>query len=165
VSAAYAEANAFHRLVRRLGATKPGSWFFARTLDHAERLVYRITGARTTLASLLSGLPVVMVTTTGARSGRETTAPLLGFEEGDAVIVIGSNYGRAHHPAWVHNLRGDPRARIAVRGVAREVRAEEVEGAERDRCLALAAETYPGYREYAKRAAPRQIAVFRLIPP
>ena len=165
MSAAYADANAFHRIVRRLAATRPGSWFFARTLDHADRFVYRVTGARTTLASMLSGLPVVMLTTTGARSGRECTAPLLGFEEGGAVVVVGSNYGQAHHPAWVHNLRANSQARVAVRGAARAVLAEEVEGAERDRYLALAAEIYPGYPQYARRAAPRRIGVFRLIPP
>jgi hypothetical protein len=75
----YAEANALHRFVRRLAATRPGSWFFARTLHHADWVVYRLSRRRTTLAALLSGLPVVMLTTAGARSGRETTVPLLGF--------------------------------------------------------------------------------------
>jgi deazaflavin-dependent oxidoreductase (nitroreductase family) len=160
----YAEANALHRSIRRLAATRPGSWFFARTLHHADRVVYRLSGRRTTLASLLSGLPVVMLTTTGARSGRETTAPLLGFEEGDAVVVVASNYGQAHHPAWYHNLRAHPRARVAVRGQWREMVAEEVAGPERERYLAVASQIYPGYRRYEERAAPRGIAVFRLIP-
>jgi deazaflavin-dependent oxidoreductase (nitroreductase family) len=160
----YAQANTLHRLIRRLGATRPGSWFFARTLHHADRLVYRLSRRRTTLASLVSGLPVVMLTTTGARSGRETTLPLLGFEEGEAMILVASNYGQAHHPAWYHNLRAHPRARIAVRGTWRDVVAEEVDGQERERYLAVACEIYPGYSRYVQRAAPRRIAVFRLIP-
>ena len=110
----YSDANALYRVVRRLAATRPGSWFFARTLHHADRVMYRLSRRRTTLAALLSGLPVVMLTTTGARSGRETTVPLLGFEEGDSVVLVASNYGQAHHPAWYHNLRAHPRARIAV---------------------------------------------------
>ena len=160
----YADANPLHRVIRRLAATRPGSWLLARTLHHADRVVYRLTGRRTTLAALLSGLPVVMLTTTGARSGRETTVPLLGFEEGEAVVLVASNYGQAHHPSWCHNLRGDPRARIAVRGTLRDVVAEEVGSPERERYLAVATEIYPGYPRYQARRAPRRIAVFRLIP-
>jgi deazaflavin-dependent oxidoreductase (nitroreductase family) len=161
---AYADTDVARRLVRRFAATPPGSWFFARVLDHADRAVYRLTRERTTLAALLSGLPVVMLTTTGARSGRETTVPLLGFEEGEAVVLVASNYGQAHHPAWYYNLRANPRARLAVHGEWRDVVAEEVESAERERYLAIASEVYPGYRSYEARAAPRRIAVFRLIP-
>jgi deazaflavin-dependent oxidoreductase (nitroreductase family) len=164
VSTSYTEAAALHRFIRRIAATRPGAWFFARTLDHIDRPVYRWSGGRTTLAAMLSGLPVVMLTTSGARSGRRTTSPVLGFEEGDVVIVIGSNYGQAHHPAWVHNLRADPRAQLEIRGVAREVTAEEAAGPERERYLDVASAVYPGYRAYVKRAAPRRIAVIRLIP-
>jgi deazaflavin-dependent oxidoreductase (nitroreductase family) len=158
----YADANLVQRSVRRFAATRPGSWLFARTLHHADRVAYRASGRRTTLASVLSGLPVVMLTSTGAKSGRETTVPLVGFEEGDAVILIASNYGQAHHPAWLYNLRANPRARIVVRGRSREVTAEEVESPERERYLAIAAVAYPGYRRYEQRAAPRRISVFRL---
>ena len=154
----YADANLVHRSIRRLAATRPGSWLIARTLHHADRVLYRASGQRTTLA----GLPVVLLTSTGAKWGRATTVPLLGFEEGDAVILIASNYGQVHHPAWFHNLRAHPQARIAVRGDARDVVAEEVESPERERFLAIAAVAYPGYRRYEQRAAPRRISVFRL---
>jgi deazaflavin-dependent oxidoreductase (nitroreductase family) len=165
MTTSYADANALHRLMRRFAATRPGSWFFARVLHHADRVVYRLTRQRTTLAGLLSGLPVVMLTTTGARSGRETTVPVLGYEEGDAVILVASNYGQAHHPAWYHNLRANPRGRLAVRCVWRDVVAEEISSPERERYLAIAGEIYPGYVHYEERAAPRRISVFRLIPP
>jgi deazaflavin-dependent oxidoreductase (nitroreductase family) len=158
----YADANLLHRSVRRLAATRPGSWFFAHTLQRLDRVVYRASGGRTTAAAVLSGLPVVMLTSTGAKSGRELSVPLLGFEEGDAVILIGSNFGRAHHPAWYHNLRAHPQARIVVRGRSREVVAEEVQSPERERYLGIAAVAYPGYRRYEQRAAPRRISVFRL---
>jgi deazaflavin-dependent oxidoreductase (nitroreductase family) len=164
VSTPYADANAGHRLIRRIGATRPGAWFFARTLDHIDKPVYRWSGGRTTLAAVMSGLPVVMLTTTGAKSGRQTTSPVLGFEDGDVVVVIGSNYGQAHHPAWVHNLRANPHAQLEIRGVGREVTAEEATGDERERYLNLASVVYPGYRVYVRRAAPRRIAVIRLIP-
>jgi deazaflavin-dependent oxidoreductase (nitroreductase family) len=164
VSTSYADANAGHRLVRRFAATRPGAWLFARTLDLIDKPVCRWSGGRTTATALLAGLPVVMLTTTGAKTGRRTTSPLAGFEEGDDVIVIGSNYGQAHHPAWVHNLRADPRAHLEIRGVRRAVTAEETTGAERERYLGMASVVYPGFRVYVRRAAPREVAVIRLIP-
>jgi deazaflavin-dependent oxidoreductase (nitroreductase family) len=156
--ASHADANALHRSVRRFGGTAPGAWFFARTLDHVDRRVYRATRGRATLASWLSGLPVVMLTTTGKRSGRRITTPILAVPEGDSLVMVGSNFGQAHHPGWVQNLRADPRAWVD----GCQVTAEEVEGAERDRLMARATEVYPGFPAYVKRAAPRRIAVMRL---
>jgi deazaflavin-dependent oxidoreductase (nitroreductase family) len=164
VSTSYADANAGHRLIRRIGATRPGAWFFALTLDHVDKPVHRWSGGRTTVAAVLAGLPVVMLTTTGARTARTTASPVVGFEEGDDVIVIGSNYGQAHHPAWVHNLRANPRARLEIRGVGCDVTAEEATGRERERYLHIASAVYPGFRVYVERAAPRRVAVIRLIP-
>jgi deazaflavin-dependent oxidoreductase (nitroreductase family) len=99
-----------------------------------------------------------MLTTTGHRSGRQISTPILAVPEGDALVLVGSNFGQAHHPAWVHNLRANPRAWVDGRAVT----AEEIEGAERERLLALAAEVYPGYPVYVRRAAPRRLAVMRL---
>ncbi len=78
------------------------------------------------------------------------------------MIVVGSNLGQPHHPAWIHNLRANPQARVEVEGRVRDVHAEETEGAERERYLALATEIYPGFPGYVKRAAPRRIAIMRL---
>jgi deazaflavin-dependent oxidoreductase (nitroreductase family) len=126
--------NAFQRLVVRAAGTKPGARVFAGTAQHLDRVVYRATRGRATLASWASGLPVVMLTTTGRRSGRQVTTPIVAVPESDALVLVGSNFGQAHHPAWVHNLRADPRARID----GREVRAEEIEGPERESRLARA---------------------------
>jgi len=164
VSALYADAHPLRKLVRRIAATAPGSWVLARTLHHADRVVYRVSRGRTTLAALLSGLPVVMLTTTGAKSGRRIASPILAMPEGGGMVIVGSNFGRPHHPGWIHNLRADPHARIEVNGTAQDVVAEEVTGAERDRLLALATEIYPGFPAYVRRAAPRHIRVIRLIP-
>jgi deazaflavin-dependent oxidoreductase (nitroreductase family) len=161
----YADAAPARRLVRRGAATKPGSWAFARLAHRLDRLVYRATGGRSTAASWVSGLPVVMLTTTGARSGRQITSPILGLPEGGGIVVVASNFGQAHHPGWYHNLKADPHARVASPGgPGQSVIAEEVTGEERDRLLALATEIYPGFPAYVERAAPRRIALFRLIP-
>ena len=164
MTALYVDAHPLRKLVRRIAATAPGSWMLARTLHHADRIVYRVTRGRTTLAAILSGLPVLMLTTRGAKSGRRIASPILGMPEGGGIVIVGSNFGRAHHPGWVHNLRADPRARIEMDGTAQDVTAEEITGEERDRLMALATEIYPGFPAYVRRAAPRHIRVLRLIP-
>jgi deazaflavin-dependent oxidoreductase (nitroreductase family) len=150
--------NAFQRSVVRFAGTPAGARIFARVAPPLDRVVFKATGGRATLASWLAGIPVVMLTTTGRRSGRRISTPILAVPEGDAFVMVGSNFGQAHHPAWVHNLRADPRAWVD----GREVRAEEVEGPERDRLMALAGDIYPGFPAYVDRAAPRRIAVMRL---
>ena len=150
--------NAAQRLVVRFAGTAPGAWAFARLAHRLDHVVYRATGGRSTAASWLAGIPVVMLTTTGRRSGRQIATPILAVPDGDALVLVGSNFGQAHHPAWVHNLRANAGAFVDGRAVT----AEEAEGAERDRLLALAAEVYPGYPVYVRRAAPRRIAVMRL---
>jgi deazaflavin-dependent oxidoreductase (nitroreductase family) len=160
----YDDEGLVRRIMRQSGAVWPLSLFWAQTLYHVDRVVHRRTRGRSTFTSWLTGLPVVMLTTTGARSGRASTMPVLGFPDGDATVVIGSNYGRPRHPAWVHNLRAHPRATLTLGDVAHDVEAVELEGPEREGRLAAAAEIYPGFRVYVRRAAPRRIGVFRLEP-
>ena len=164
MKALYADAHPVRKVVRRLAATTPGSWILAHTLHHADRVVYRATRGHTTLAAILSGLPVLMLTTTGAKSGRRIASPILAIPDGGGMVVVGSNFGRPHHPGWVHNLRADPHARMEVGGAAQDVVAEEIAGEERDRLIALATQLYPGFPAYVRRAAPRRIRVLRLIP-
>jgi deazaflavin-dependent oxidoreductase (nitroreductase family) len=160
----YADVGAFKQLVRRTAASRPITWLSLRLQRPADRLVHRLTHGRTTLSSFLSGLPVVMLTTTGARTGARRTHAVLGFPDRDRLIVIASNYGLARHPGWYHNLRAHPRAVVSVRGVARDVTALELTGRERDRCFSWATRMHPGFVLYRQRAADRRIPVFRLDP-
>lgn len=160
----YAQANALQRGLRRLGASGPGSWLFARVLHRIDRPVYRLTRGRHTFASLLAGIPIVMLTTTGARSGIARTVPVLGLPTGEGLVVIASNFGQARHPAWHHNLRASPDATVAVDGVARPVRAVEASGEQRARIWREGLKVYPGWSQYERRAAHREIAVYVLEP-
>lgn len=160
----YERANPIQRALRRLGASGPGSWFFSRVLIHIDRPVYRLTRGRHTFASLVSGLPVVMLTTTGARSGRRHSVPVLGLPTPDGLAVIASNYGRRRHPAWYHNLRATPEGRVAVNGHEGPFRAHEAGGEERARIWGRALEIYPGFSQYERRASHRRIGVFVLDP-
>jgi deazaflavin-dependent oxidoreductase (nitroreductase family) len=160
----FADANPFYRFMRNFAATRPVSWLFARTLHHIDRPVFRLTRGKHTFASLVSGLPVVMLTTTGARSGKRHTLPLLGFPDGEKMVVIASNYGRLHHPSWYHNLLAYPEAEINVYGTTRRVVARETEGEERRRLWRRGLEVYPGWSGYERRAAGRRIPVMTLSP-
>lgn len=158
------KSNAFQRLVRRFAASGPGSWLFVRVLHRIDRPVYRWTRGRHTFASLVSGIPVVMLTTTGAKSGRSRTVPLLGVPDGEAVAIIASNFGQYRHPAWYHNLRANPEAEITVNGVTQHVRAVEADEQRRAAIWARGLQVYPGFGQYERRASHRRISVFVLEP-
>jgi len=158
------EANALQRGVRRFAASGPGSALLSRMLDRLDRLTFRVTKGRHLASSLLSALPVAMVTTLGARSGQRRTVPLLAMPTDDGLAIIGSNYGKPKHPAWRHNLRANPDGEVDVEGRRWAFRAVEVDDERRDRIWQEALRTYPGFTTYAKRAAPRRISVFILEP-
>lgn len=147
-------------LVRRLGHRV---WFAraVRTLVPADRLVGRLTRGRVVALGLL---PSLVITTTGRRSGLPRSNPLLYVRDGDAYVVVGSNWGQPQQPAWALNLLADPRATVTVAGRVRPVRARLATGAERDRLWRLLVDTWPAYETYARRAAHRDIKLFRLEP-
>ncbi len=158
----YEQASLVQRALRRFAASGPGSWLFARVLHHIDRPVYRLTGGRHTFANLLSGIPVVMLTTTGARSGVRRTVPVLGLPTPDGLVVIASNFGQARHPAWYHNLRANPEGHVTVNGIKRAFHATEAEGEVRGRIWQEGLKVYPGWSQYERRASNRRIAVFVL---
>lgn len=160
----YDRANAVQRLLRRFAASGPGSWLFARILHHIDRPVHRLTRGRHTFASLLAGIPVVMLTTTGAKSGRPRTVPVLAVPLQDGIAIIASNYGQVRHPAWYYNLRANPEAEVVVDGVRRRVHAVEPDDERRAQIWQQAVRLYPGYDQYERRAAHRRISVFVLQP-
>jgi deazaflavin-dependent oxidoreductase (nitroreductase family) len=161
----YADAGPVRRAMRRFGSSPPGSWLSARVGHRIDRPVFRLTRGRHTFASLISGLPVVMLTTTGARSGKPRTVPVLGLPTPDGLAVIASNFGQRSHPAWYHNLRANPEGEVRVDGATRRFRAVEAEGERRARVWEVGLRVYPGWSEYERRAAHRRIAVFVLEEP
>jgi deazaflavin-dependent oxidoreductase (nitroreductase family) len=128
-----------------------------------DRLGYRLTGGATTASSWLAGVEIAMLTTTGAKSGRPRTLPVLAIPDGDDTLLIASNFGRPRNPAWYHNLRANPRARIVVDGIGRDVVAHELDGADRERGYRRGEEIFPGFINY-RRWTDRQIPVFRACP-
>jgi deazaflavin-dependent oxidoreductase (nitroreductase family) len=161
---AFDEANALQRFLRRFAAYGPGSWLFAHVLHRIDVPLYRASRGRVTVAGALAGLPVVMLTTTGARSGLPRTVPVLGLPTSDGLAVIGSNYGQHHTPSWVHNLRAHPEVIASVRGRRAAMRAVLAEDDLRARIWEQGLRIYPGFGQYERRAAHRTITVWVLEP-
>ena len=105
-----------------------------------------------------------MLTTTGARTGRQRTLPLVGLADGERLVLIASNFGRRGNPGWYHNLRAQPRATVTAGGVTRAVMARELTGAERERGFQLGVAIHPGWADYRRRASNRSIPVIGLYP-
>ncbi|MFI7605454.1 nitroreductase/quinone reductase family protein [Micromonospora sp. NPDC049366] len=147
-------------LTRRLGHHR---WFAAaaRLLVPADRAVGRLTRGRVVALGLA---PSLVLTTTGRRSGKPRSNPLLYVRDGDAYVVTGSNWGQTHHPGWTMNLLALPDAEVAVRGRRISVRAQVATGEERERLWRLLVTEWPAYQTYLRRAGGREIRVFRLVP-
>jgi deazaflavin-dependent oxidoreductase (nitroreductase family) len=164
---ASAPDNPVRRFLRWTGSLRPMSLFYARTLHHLDRAVFRLSGGRATFSAWAAGLPVVMLETTGARSGQLRTLPILGFPEERDLVVVASNYGQTRHPGWYHNLKANPRGRVTVNGVTREIEAIEVtDPAERERLFAQisrAVIVFGAYRRHTDRVG-RVIPILRLRP-
>ena len=154
----------WHRLVTPITSSAIGSCLSAKAAPPLDRWIYRKSNGRTTLSSILAGVPVILVTTTGAKSGQPRTVPLLGIPDGENIILIASNWGGKKHPGWYHNLKANPEATVTLHGQNAVYTAKEVTGEERERCWAKAAAVYPGYNAYKKRADGRVIPVMLLSP-
>lgn len=150
--------------VKTFASSGPGSWLFARTAHHLDRWTLRATGGRTTLAGWLAGIPVVTLTTMGAKSGEPRSVPLVALPDGDDLAVIASNFGQRHYPGWYYNLRAHPDVTVARDGVTRAYTAREATPGERARLWQQALAIYPGYHAYEHRARGRRIPIFILTP-
>jgi len=144
--------------------TRPGSWLMSRTITPLDTAVYRASRGRYTASSAIAGLPVVMLTTTGARSGKRRTNPLVGVPAGDDLAVIGSNFGQAKHPGWVHNLIADPNATVTYRDTTVAVTARAADETEFEYAFATGAAITHSFAEYRERVTGRDIRVFVLTP-
>jgi len=151
-----------HRANRAFAATKPGAWFFSKTIQRFDGVVQRLTKGRTTFTEALAGLPVVYLTTVGRRSGTARIAPLIAVPIGDDLAVIGTNFGGERTPGWVHNLEADPRATAAYRDRTIDVVARAATPDEYEAMFAAGGSIYGGYPKYRSRAAHRDIRVFVL---
>ncbi|MEV4195089.1 nitroreductase family deazaflavin-dependent oxidoreductase [Streptomyces toxytricini] len=138
---------------------------FAKVAPHVipalDKAVHRLTGGRVILSARM--LPGVILTSTGARTGRPRATPLacMPLESGAGWILIGSNFGRPGHPAWTANLMKNPDAQVSWKGRDIAVRARLLQGAERAEAWRAVLRFWPPYATYQARIE-REIRLFRL---
>lgn len=149
-------------VIGRLGTTRWFSWAAARLAPLDARVLKRTGGRYGLLGNY--GLPQLLLTTTGRRTGQPRTVTLLYGQLGDELVLLGSNFGQANHPAWALNLEADPHGVVEIRGEARPMTARLVtDPDERERVWTAMTDLYPGYAGYRSRAG-RDIKVFALQP-
>ena len=152
----------FHSLIQKFASTHPGTWLFSRTLHHFDRAFLKLTNNKTTLTSILAGVPIVILTSTGAKSGLPRNVPILCIRDESKpsrIAIVASNWGQKHHPAWYFNLKANPRATCSIAGQAGGYIAHEAEGEEYDKFWQAAMDTYLGFPLYQERAGDRHIPI------
>lgn len=108
-------------------------------------------------------MPMIYLTTIGAKSQTLRSLPLLSIPDGLKLILVGSNWGKAQNPSWVYNLRANPQAQVRRGQTTQTFMARELHGAERAAYWQKAIAFYPPYVSYEQRAG-RQLPVFLLEP-
>jgi F420H(2)-dependent quinone reductase len=123
--------------------------------------LYRLSGGR--IGGKIGQAPVLLLTTTGRKSGQQRTAPVVYLADGENVVVINTNAGNAKVPAWSLNLKAKPEGEVEVGRKRYPVRARIADGKERERLWREHNEQYAGFDDYQEKLA-REAAVIVLEP-
>jgi deazaflavin-dependent oxidoreductase (nitroreductase family) len=115
------------------------------------------------IAGTMQGLPVLLLTTTGRKTGKQRTVPLGYLEHDGAYVVIASYAGADNHPAWYHNLISQPQVMLQIRDQQMAAIAEPANPELRQQLWAKLVERAPGYEAYQKRTT-REIPIVLLRP-
>jgi F420H(2)-dependent quinone reductase len=132
-----------------------------RALSKAHLAAYRVSRGR--VLGSVAGMPVLLLTTTGRRSGKARTTPLTFFRDATDLVVIASNGGADRSPDWSLNLQRTPRAVVEIGSDTLVVTARPASQAERERLWVVITATYAGYARYQDRTK-RPIPVVLLTP-
>ena len=155
----------YSRAVNAFSATRPGSWLVGRVAARVDPALFRWSRGRVTITGVPT-LPMLVLTTTGRRTGVPRSVQLAHHEEWAGLdvtwLVVASAMGQDQHPAWLLNLRADPRATILLAGgLEIDVHATELDAVERAERWPEIVRTIPQMRTYVRRTA-RDIPVVRL---
>ncbi|MEV0947918.1 nitroreductase/quinone reductase family protein [Rhodococcus sp. NPDC049939] len=153
------ENNFLREPMTAFASTRVGSWVIKTLTPLDRRLLERTNGRFTILGPIAA--PVVLLTTTGRKSGVPRTTPLLYYREGEQIFVAGSNFGQDHHPAWTGNLLADPHGVVSIGGTKIPVTATLLAEPERTRIYRELENIVRVYGVYLHRTD-RQMRVFAL---
>jgi F420H(2)-dependent quinone reductase len=148
--------GAVRGFAQRLGGTRLGVVAIGRVVSPLQRQLYRRTGGR---LSLTGRAPVLLLTTTGRRTGKARTVPLLYLRDGDRVVICNVNPGFERPNPWVLNLRAQPRAQVQIGRDTITVRGHAASGNELDRYWPDLAKLWPAYQSFYDRGGRRSVFV------
>lgn len=152
--------SGYERVLERFARTPAGNWYVRKVAPRIDPPLLRLSGGR---VSSVYPVPVMLLTTTGAKSGLARTHPLLYVDDGAGLLLIASNYGSTRHPAWYRNLVANPEVSVlAGTHSGPYVAAEITEVSQREAAWARALDTYAGYSDYELRTGNRTIPLIRL---
>jgi deazaflavin-dependent oxidoreductase (nitroreductase family) len=155
----------WQRIIQRLAVTEfISSRFLALYLHRMDAAVLNWSNGRKSLTTMLTGLPVITLITTGAKSGVTRTVLLAGYPDGEDIVLIASSFGSQNYPAWYYNVRANPQVQISMNGETSKYQAHLVERTEREKYWQLALDYYPGYQSYEQRSGGREIPILVLEP-
>jgi deazaflavin-dependent oxidoreductase (nitroreductase family) len=151
-----------HAVLQLLGPTRWFAAVYRRLGPKLDPWLFRVTGGR--IATRLYGFPSLLLITTGAKTGLQRTSPLLYVRDGDDFVVVGTNFGTEHHPAWTANLLKTPEAALVVGEDTLPVIAALCDRAAFERLWPRFTAVYGGYRAYLARLTGREPRMFLLRP-
>jgi F420H(2)-dependent quinone reductase len=156
-------AAAVNRVISALSRSQPALRGFIRVLSWAHLVIYRLTRGRLTTRLGLPGAEMILLTSTGRKTGKPRTVPLLSVRRGDDWLVIASNAGLDRPPGWWFNLRANPAATVRSGPRSVPVVAKVADDAARCELWPLFVREYAGYADYQQRAS-RIIPILILQP-
>lgn len=143
-------------LARHLGGTRAGVLVIGRVVSPLQRELYRRTAGK---LSLTGRAPVLLLTTTGRRTGKPRTVPLLYVKDGDRLAVCNVNPGFERPNPWVLNLRAEPHAKVQIGRAVTRVRARPASGPELDRYWPQLTQLWPAYQGFYDKGGQRSVFV------
>jgi deazaflavin-dependent oxidoreductase (nitroreductase family) len=147
-------------LIRRIAGARWFTWLGIHVLTRLDKWLYpRFHGRLVSAGPPI--LPLLLLSTTGRKSGRPSSTPLVYLPDGEDLVIVASNWGQRQHPNWSSNLLAQPKASVEVSGQHRAVVARLATPEERARLWPKLLHAFPPYQTYANRSG-REVRIFVL---
>jgi deazaflavin-dependent oxidoreductase (nitroreductase family) len=151
--------SAIGRAVQKVATTRAFATVGSKVLAPIDRLISKVTGGRVIVSQ--SFLPSLVLTTTGRKTGQPRRAPMATLPVDGGFLVVGSNFGKEHHPAWTANLIANPDATATFKGEDIPVIAHLLDAEEKAKVWPDLLRIWPAWTQYTERSG-RDLRVFRL---
>lgn len=152
--------GSFVRWTSKITSKKWGSWLARVIYTPLDKALYKLTGGRRGLSPKQS---MLVLTTTGRKSGQLRSVPVLYLRDGETFWVMASNYAQARHPEWSWNLIADPHAKVTIGKQVHQVTARLAGDEEKRQMWPRLLELYPAWEQYAQ-WTDRDFRLFALEP-